>query len=100
MTKAGIVREIAKTTGIGKAADVVVIERFMTVVRNRVAHGENVCLRGFCSFMVKTCAEKTARNISKGTTIFIPAHNIQVFRQAGLFKAKTGVSAQKFNFTN
>ncbi len=83
MTKAEIATEIAKTTGIEKAAVVTVIEQFMTVVK---AHGENVYLRGFGSFIVKTRAEKTARNISKNTTIIIPAHNIPAFKPANSFK--------------
>ena len=47
MTKAEIASEIAKTTGIDKAAVVSVIEQFMTVVKDSLAHGENVYLRGF-----------------------------------------------------
>jgi len=69
MIKAEIASEIAKTTGIDKAAVVTVIEQFMTVVKDSLAHGENVYLRGFGSFIVKRRAEKTARNISKNTTI-------------------------------
>ena len=64
MTKADIVNEIAKTTGIEKAAVLETIEKFMEVVKDSLAHGENVYLRGFGSFIVKTRSEKTARNIS------------------------------------
>ncbi len=86
MTKADIVNEIAKTTGIDKSAVLSVVERFMTVVKDNLAHGENVYLRGFGSFIVKTRAEKTARNISKNTTLIIPAHNIPAFKPANSFK--------------
>ena len=82
MTKA----EIAKTTGIDKASVVTVIEQFMTVVKDSLAHGENVYLRGFGSFVVKQRAEKTARDISKNTTLVIPAHNIPAFNPANVFK--------------
>ncbi|WP_288117426.1 HU family DNA-binding protein [Bacteroides acidifaciens] len=77
--------QIAKTTGVDKAAVVTVIEQFMTVVKDSLAHGENVYLRGFGSFIVKQRAEKTARNISKNTTILIPAHNIPAFKPAKVF---------------
>ena len=87
MTKADIVSEIAKTTGIDKAAVLTVIEQFMTVVKDSLAHGENVYLRAFGSFIVKQKAEKTARNISKNTTLVIPAHNIPAFKPANSFKA-------------
>ncbi len=86
MTKAEIASEIAKTTGIDKTAVVTVIEQFMTVVKDSLAHGENVYLRGFGSFIVKHRAEKTARNISKNTTLVIPAHNIPTFKPANTFK--------------
>lgn len=88
MTKADIVNEIAKTTGIDKAAVLTVVEQFMTVVRDSLAHGENVYLRGFGSFIIKQRAEKTARNISKNTTLIIPAHNIPAFKPANSFKGE------------
>ena len=86
MTKAEVVAEIAKTTGIEKAAVLATVEKFMEVVKDSLAHGENVYLRGFGSFIVKQRAEKTARNISKNTTVIIPAHNIPAFNPADAFK--------------
>jgi len=86
MTKAEIATEIAKTTGIDKAAVVTVIEQFMTVVKDSLAHGENVYLRGFGSFIIKQRAQKTARNITKNTTLIVPAHNIPAFEPADVFK--------------
>ena len=86
MTKAEIATEIAKTTGIDKASVVAVIEQFMTTVKDSLAHGNNVYLRGFGSFIVKQRAAKTARNISKNTTMIIPAHNIPAFKPADSFK--------------
>lgn len=46
---------------------------------------ENVYLRGFGSFIVKKRAQKTARNISKNTTMIIPAHNIPAFKPSDEF---------------
>ena len=86
MTKAEIVTEIAKTTGIEKASVLAVVEGLMTSIKDSLAHGENVYLRGFGSFIVKERKEKTARNISKNTTIIIPAHNIPAFKPANVFK--------------
>ena len=86
MTKADIVNEITKTTGIDRAAVLSVVEQFMTVVKDSLAHGENVYLRGFGSFIVKTRAEKTARNISKNTSLIIPAHKIPAFKAVNSFK--------------
>ena len=85
MTKADIVNEISKNTGIEKVAVQKTVEAFMETVRNSLESGENVYLRGFGSFVIKQRAEKTARNISKNTTIIIPAHNIPSFKPAKSF---------------
>lgn len=88
MTKADIINEISTTTGIEKNDVSKVVEAFMESVKDNMAKGENVYLRGFGSFIVKTRAEKTGRNISKNTTIIIPAHNIPSFKPAKVFVEK------------
>lgn len=85
MTKADIVNEIAKTTGIDKVTVLTTVEAFMETVKDSLSKNENVYLRGFGSFIIKERAEKTARNISKNTTIIIPAHNIPSFKPAKTF---------------
>ncbi len=85
MTKAEIVTEIASKTGIEKVAVQAVVESFMETVKQTMVEGENVYLRGFGSFIIKRRAEKTGRNISKNTTIIIPAHNIPAFKPAKTF---------------
>ena len=85
MTKAEIVSEIADKTGVDKVEVLTTVEAFMNSVKNSLARGENVYLRGFGSFIVKERAEKTGRNISKNTTIKIPAHNIPAFKPAKTF---------------
>lgn len=85
MTKADIVNEISKSTGIEKTVVLETIEKFMETVKDSLGKGENVYLRGFGSFIIKQRAQKTARNISKETTIIIPAHNIPAFKPAKVF---------------
>lgn len=85
MTKAEIVASIAQKTGIEKVAIQAVVEEFMNAIKESLAGGENVYLRGFGSFIVKKRAEKTGRNISKNATIIIPAHNIPSFKPAKTF---------------
>jgi len=85
MTKADIVNEISRSTGLEKAAVLTTIEKFMETVKETMANGENVYLRGFGSFILKTRKEKTARNISKNTTIIIPEHKIPAFKPAKTF---------------
>jgi DNA-binding protein HU-beta len=88
MTKADIVNEISKNTGIEKVTVQKTVEAFMETVKDSLEDGKNVYLRGFGSFVVKKRAEKTARNISKNTTIIIPAHNIPSFKPAKTFVSK------------
>jgi DNA-binding protein HU-beta len=85
MTKADIVNEIAKRTGVDKTSVLTTVESFMDVVKDSLANDDNVYLRGFGSFIVKKRAQKTARNISKNTTIIIPAHNIPAFKPSKTF---------------
>lgn len=87
MTKAEIVNEVAKATGIEKVAVQNVIEAFMESVKGSVSKGNPVYLRGFGSFIVKHRAEKAARNITKNTTMTIPAHDIPAFKPAKVFVA-------------
>ena len=96
MTKAEIVADIAIKTGIEKVAVQAAVEAFMETLKNSLVHGENVYLRGFGSFIIKKRAEKTGRNISKNTTIIIPAHNIPAFKPAKSFmtKVKSSVKAK------
>ena len=88
MTKADIVNEISKNTGIEKITVLKTVEAFMESVKDSLMKGKNVYLRGFGSFIVKKRAEKTARNISKNTTIIIPEHFIPAFKPAKTFASK------------
>ena len=93
MTKADIVSEVSKSIGVDKVTVQKTVEAFMESVKGSLAKNQNVYLRGFGSFIVKKRAEKTARNISKNTTIIIPEHNIPAFKPAKTFvvKVKTNV---------
>ena len=88
MTKADIVSEIAKSTGVEKVQVQAIVEAFMDSLKTSLTNKNNVYLRGFGSFIVKKRAKKVARNISKNTTITIPAHNIPAFKPAKSFAAK------------
>ncbi len=99
MTKADIVAKISGKLGLEKNEVQATVESFMEEVKTSLEAGNNVYLRGFGSFIIKTRAEKTGRNISKNTTIKIPAHNIPAFKPAKTFvetvKNNTKVKAKK-----
>ena len=89
MTKAEIIKKIAETTVIDSKSVSAVVEPFMEEVRVSLADNkEDVFLRGFGSFIVKHRAQKTARNISKNTTIVIDAHDLPAFKPAKSFIAR------------
>ena len=88
MTKADIVNEISKNTGIEKVTVQKAVQAFMDTIKGSLVKGKNVYLRGFGSFVVKKRAEKTARNISKNTTIIIPEHFIPSFKPSKSFTGK------------
>ncbi len=85
MTKAEIVAQISQKTGIDKSTVLVTVEAFMDSVKENLANEENVYLRGFGSFILKKRAQKTARNISRNTTIIIPEHLVPAFKPAKTF---------------
>ena len=94
MTKADIVNEISKGTGVEKAQVQQIVEAFMESIKDSLTSNKNVYLRGFGSFIVKRRAEKVARNISKNTTITIPAHKFPAFKPAKSFAGKVKANAK------
>ena len=85
MTKIEIVREIASKTGLGTKEVMAIVESMIETIKTSMTNGEEVFMRGFGSFIIKRRAEKTARNISKNTTIIVPAHDIPAFKPAKEF---------------
>ncbi len=80
MTKVELVKEIAKQTGVDQATVLVVVEGMMQTIKDSLVRKENIFLRGFGTFALKHRAEKTARDISKNTSIIVPAHDIPSFK--------------------
>lgn len=90
MTKAEIVNEISRSTGVDRASALTVVESFMEIVKDSLAHGDNVYLRGFGSFIIKTRAEKIARNITKNESVVVPEHKIPAFKPSNAFREMLG----------
>ena len=88
MTNADIINQIAESTGVAKKDVSATVEAFMECIKGSLMEKENVYLRGFGSFIIKHRAEKTARNISKNTTITIAAHDFPSFKPAKSFVEK------------
>ena len=87
MTKAEIVNEVAKATGIEKVTVQTVVEATMESIKASLIKDNNVYLRGFGSFINKERAQKAASNITRKTTMTIPAHCIPAFKPSKSFAA-------------
>jgi DNA-binding protein HU-beta len=87
MTKAEIVNEVSKATGIEKVTVQTVVEATMESIKASLIRDNNVYLRGFGSFINKERAQKAARNITRQTTMTIPAHCIPAFKPSKSFAA-------------
>jgi DNA-binding protein HU-beta len=85
MTKAELATEISKKTGIDKVQSIKVVESFMEVLKVNLGKNEPVYLRSFGTFYNKLRKTKTARNISKNTSIIIPEHFIPYFKPSREF---------------
>ena len=94
MTKADIISQISEQTGIDKADVSTTVEAFFSVVKNNMATGENIYVRGFGSFVNKKRARKVARNISKNTAIIIDEHYVPSFKPSKVFVEKIRQSDQ------
>ena len=88
MTKEELTKEIASRTGVEKLLVNKTIESFMEIVKINMTKGQNIYLRSFGTFQVKKRAKKTARNISKNTTVIIPEHFVPTFKPSKEFVNK------------
>ena len=82
MTKADLVAQIAKRTGLDRDEVLRTVETFMDVVKDEMAQGNNIYLRGFGSFVIRERAQKIARNISKKEAIIIKSGSINIALRA------------------
>jgi len=85
MRKADLVSTISEKTGVPKVDVLVTLEMFFKEVKNSLADGENVYIRGFGSFVIKKRAKKIGRHIKKNEAIEIPEHFIPSFKPAKIF---------------
>ena len=85
MRKADLVNKISDKTGIPKVDVLVTLETMFKEVKDTLASGENIYIRGFGSFITKKRAAKIGRNIKKNTAVHIPEHFIPAFKPSKEF---------------
>ena len=85
MRKADLINQISEKTGIPKVDVLVTLETMFKEVKESLAKGENIYIRGFGSFITKKRAAKIGRNIKKNVAVNIPEHYIPAFKPAKEF---------------
>lgn len=85
MRKADLINKISDKTGIPKVDVLVTLETMFKEIKQNLAEGENIYVRGFGSFIIKKRAAKIGRNIKKNIAVSIPEHFIPAFKPAKEF---------------
>ena len=90
MTKIELAKMVAEKTGIDQPTALAAVEGFIDSLKESLIQKENVYIRGWGTWTLKHRAKKTARNITKNTTIVIPAHDIPYFKPCKDFQDAVG----------
>ena len=88
MRKADLVNQISEKTGIHKVDVLVTLESMFKEIKESLAKGENIYIRGLGSFITKKLAAQIGRNIKKNVAVQIPEHFIPAFKPAKEFVAE------------
>lgn len=86
VTKADIVEEIALQTGLTKIETQAVVEGFLASVRNSLAQGRTIEIRGFGSFKIRKRKGRMARNPKTGQAYPVKEQFVPYFKVSKEFK--------------
>ena len=86
MTKADLVEEISRQTGLNKKDTSIVVNEIIANICRALAEGDKVELRGFGSFKVKERRARKARNPRTGDEVPVPDRKVPVFKPSNEFK--------------
>jgi DNA-binding protein HU-beta len=92
MTKIEMVKIVAQKTGIDQQTVLAAVEGIVDTIKEALVEKENVYIRGWGTWTLKHRAQKTARNISKNTTLVIEAHDIPYFKPCKEFMEAVAAS--------
>ena len=92
MTKIELVKIVSQKTGIDQLTVLAAVEGIEDIIKQDLVEKENVYIRGWGTWTLKHRAQKTARNISKNTTLVIEAHDIPYFKPCKEFMDNVAAS--------
>ncbi len=88
MTKKEIAIKVADETGIKQIVTKRVIQKTLDAIVDILASGQNIELRNFGVFKVKSRKARTARNPRTGETVPVPPKKAVVFKPGLVMKQK------------
>jgi len=80
MTKADLVKEVSKSTGVTKKDAAIVLDSLLIAISDALVEGERIEIRGFGTFNVKTREVREGRNPKTGETVQIPQRRVPCFK--------------------
>lgn len=80
MTKNDLARELAVSEGLHLSTAVKAIDGTIRILKESLAKGEDITLRGFGTLSITECAERKAVHFATKEPITIPAHRSVKFR--------------------
>ena len=86
MTKQELVLNVSHQTGVNQDVVEKVINATMEATKQALFKGRKIYLRGFGTWLPKERKAKLARNISRGTSVHVPAHRVPFFKPSKEFK--------------
>ena len=90
MTKADLVEQVAHAIGrrVTKRECGLVVDAFLDAVRETLAQGDGIELRGFGTFKMRHRKARAAGNPRTGETVKVPAYDVLVFQPSRLFRSR------------
>ena len=80
MTKADLVEEISKDTGLSKKDTNIVVNLIIDNLIKALAEGDKVELRGFGSFRIRHRNSRKGRNPKTGDSVSVPEKRVPFFK--------------------
>ncbi len=96
MTKADLVEQVSEAIGPGvtKKDCAAVIDAFLNAVKQAIANGDHIEIRGFGTFKVRSRRPRLARNPRTGASVAVPSRDVPVFKPSRLFKKQVEDAAR------
>jgi integration host factor subunit beta len=96
MTKADLVDQVAEAIGPGvtKKDCALVVDGLLNAVKQALAQGEHIELRGFGTFKVRRRNSRKARNPRTGEAVTVPARHVPVFKASKTLRSQVAKEAR------